>query len=69
MWLASTAEPAITSLSRVFSKSTIEERLYANDGPDSNIIEVLVSRVRSKLSGAGAKGIIQTIRGLGYLVR
>lgn len=54
---------------RVFSKSTIESRLYPNDVPDSNIVEVLVSRVRSKLAKAGATGLIQTIRGLGYVVR
>lgn len=54
---------------RVFSKSTIESRLYPNDVPDSNIVEVLVSRLRSKLGKAGASGLIQTIRGLGYVVR
>jgi DNA-binding response OmpR family regulator len=59
----------LTNRGRVFSKGTIEERLYAEEGPDSNMIEVLVSRVRGKLADAGAKGIIQTIRGLGYVVR
>jgi DNA-binding response OmpR family regulator len=54
---------------RVFSKSTIESRLYPESVPDSNIVEVLVSRVRNKLAAAGARGLIKTIRGLGYVVR
>jgi DNA-binding response OmpR family regulator len=54
---------------RVFSKSTIESRLYPSTVPDSNTVEVLVSRLRSKLSKAGANDLIQTIRGLGYVVR
>jgi two-component system response regulator QseB len=54
---------------RIFSKSTIESRLYPHSVPDSNIVEVLVSRLRNKLSTAGAKELIRTIRGLGYVVR
>src|SRR5690606_26096147 len=34
---------------RVFSKATIEDRLYREAPPSSNAVEVLVSRLRSKL--------------------
>jgi len=54
---------------RVFSKHTLEDRLYADQQPDSNAVEVLVSRVRRKLTGAGLDRVIETIRGLGYVVR
>jgi DNA-binding response OmpR family regulator len=54
---------------RVFSKRTLEDRLYAQDVPTSNAIEALVSRVRKKLAGVGLDGAIETIRGLGYVVR
>jgi DNA-binding response OmpR family regulator len=53
---------------RVYSKDTLEEKLY-QDIPASNAVEALVSKLRSKLSSAGATDLIQTIRGLGYVVR
>jgi DNA-binding response OmpR family regulator len=34
-----------------------------------NYIEAHISRLRSKLSGVGARGIVQTVRGFGYVVR
>jgi DNA-binding response OmpR family regulator len=34
-----------------------------------NYVEAHVSRLRSKLADAGAPGVVQTIRGVGYLVR
>lgn len=54
---------------RVFSRTTLEERLYPQEPPASNAIEVLVSRLRRKLAGAGVADAIQTVRGLGYVVR
>ena len=54
---------------RVFSKSTIEDRLYDVDGPTSNAVEALVSRVRAKLGEAGVEDAVETLRGLGYVIR
>lgn len=54
---------------RVFSRRTLEDRLYADETPASNAIEVLVSRLRKKLAGAGLDRVVETIRGLGYVVR
>ncbi|HEX7001279.1 MAG TPA: response regulator transcription factor [Trueperaceae bacterium] len=54
---------------RVFSKATIEDRLYREATPSSNAVEVLVSRLRSKLTAAGVRGLIETVRGLGYVTR
>jgi DNA-binding response OmpR family regulator len=59
----------ITNQGRVYSKSTIEERLHRDEPPNSNTVEALISKLRSKLASAGVHDIIQTIRGLGYVIR
>src|SRR5258708_4303453 len=35
-------------------------------GPESNSLEVHVSRIRQKLEGGGESRLIQTVRGIGY---
>lgn len=48
---------------RVVSKTELTEHLYAQDfDRDSNVIEVLINRLRNKLGA----GLIKTHRGLGY---
>src|SRR5690606_96999 len=54
---------------RVYSKNEIEDRLYREAQPTSNAIEVLVSRLRTKWAAAGAKKIVETVRGMGYVTR
>ena len=54
---------------RVFAKSTLEERLYETEAPASNVLEVLVSRLRAKLAGAGVDGVVENVRGMGYVIR
>ena len=54
---------------RVFAKAELESRLFPGAPPASNALEVVVSRVRKKLAEAGAEGVIETVRGLGYVVR
>jgi len=54
---------------RVFVKGELEGRLFADAPPASNALEVVVSRLRKKLAEAGAEGVIDTVRGLGYVVR
>ena len=62
-------ELLLANQGRVFSKSTIEDRLYRAEPPSSNAVEVLVSRLRSKLSAVGVKDVVETVRGLGYVTR
>ncbi len=51
----------------VVSKSTLTEHLYNEDEErDSNVIEVFVRRLRSKLDPAGTLNPISTLRGAGY---
>ncbi len=54
---------------RVYGKDTIQDRLYAETVPASNAVEALVSRLRSKLDRAGVKGMVENLRGLGYVIR
>ena len=55
---------------RIFSKEDLEDRLYGADRlPGSNTVEVFVSNLRRKLTAAGVEGMIQTVRGMGYVVR
>ena len=55
----------LSARGRVLSRRALEERLYAFDDEISgNAVEVYVSRLRAKLGSE----VIETRRGLGYLV-
>ncbi len=58
-------EPLIARPGAVLSRSQLEEKLYGwKDDISSNAVEVYVHGLRKKLGA----GLIQTVRGLGYLV-
>jgi two-component system response regulator PhoP len=51
----------------VVSKAELRDYLYPHDSdPDSNVIEVVVGRLRRKLDPGGALQPIETLRGRGY---
>ncbi len=53
--------------SEVVSKATLADYLYPHDDDrDSNVIEVLIGRLRKKLDPDGARKPIETLRGRGY---
>lgn len=55
---------------RVVSKMELNEHLYDEDAdPDSNVIEVIIGRLRRKLDPAGDWQPIETLRGRGYRFR
>jgi two-component system response regulator MprA len=55
---------------RVLSHSVIYDRVWGYDfGPASNALRVYVGYLRRKLEGAGARQLIQTVRGVGYALR
>lgn len=59
----------LSNRGRVFSKEDLESRLYGlQDMPDSNTVEVFVSRLRKKLTQAGINSAIRTIRNMGYVI-
>lgn len=54
---------------RVWSRDDLERKLYGDDLPDSNTVEVLVSKVRKRLRLLGVDDdLIRTVRGKGYTV-
>jgi two-component system response regulator MprA len=54
----------------VLPHSLIYDRVWGYDfGPASNALRVYVGYLRRKLEGAGARQLIHTVRGVGYVLR
>jgi len=58
----------LTHPGRVFSREDLEVRLYGDDPPDSNTVEVFVYQLRRRIRALGAADPIRTVRGKGYTV-
>ena len=55
------------NIGKVITKMDFADQLYqGNDDPDSNVIEVLVGRLRTKLDAKNRERFIKTLRGRGY---
>ena len=55
---------------QVLPRSMINERVWGYDfGPASNSLGVYVGYLRRKLGDAGGRDLIQTVRGVGYILR
>jgi DNA-binding response OmpR family regulator len=55
---------------QVITRDMFYERIWGYDfGGESNILEVYISYLRNKLEKAGAGGMLQTVRGAGYVLR
>jgi len=55
---------------RIYTREDLERHLYgADDLPGSNTVEVFVSGLRKKLSHMGVDDLIQTVRGVGYVIQ
>jgi len=56
---------------QVLTRNVILENIwgYHDDIPESNIVDVYVRYLRNKLAAAGKSRLIQTVRGLGYVLR
>jgi len=51
----------------VLSKAALADYLYPHDDDcDSNVIEVMIGRLRKKLDNNGSQTPIETLRGRGY---
>ncbi len=51
----------------VLSRATLQEHCYEDgDDPDSNVLEVIIGRLRRKLDPDGSLRPIETLRGRGY---
>lgn len=55
---------------RVLSKTMIMEHVWDYDfDPQTNVVDVLVSRLRSKIDKGFPRKLIHTVRGVGYVLR
>jgi two-component system, OmpR family, response regulator MprA len=55
---------------QVLTREVIYEHIWNYDfGGESNIIEVYIRYLRSKLEAFGGSRVIQTVRGVGYALR
>ncbi len=62
-------EQLLRRYGRVVPKDVLEENLYGfGEEVTSNSVEVHISRLRKRLSGANASVSIHTLRGIGYLL-
>ena len=55
---------------QVLTRDTIYERIWGYDfGGESNIIEVYVRYLRTKMETDGEQRLLHTVRGVGYVLR
>ncbi len=55
---------------RVYSRAEIERSVWGEDlPPTSNVVDVHIANIRSKLRDAGGFGVIRTVRGVGYAIK
>ena len=55
---------------RVLSRDQLLEQVWGYDfGGDDNVLEVYVGYLRIKFEAAGEPRLIQTVRGIGYVLR
>jgi DNA-binding response OmpR family regulator len=55
---------------RVVSKTMIMEHIWNYDfDPQTNVVDVLVCRLRSKVDKDFEKKLIHTVRGVGYVLK
>lgn len=55
---------------RVLSRTLITEYAWGyNFDPGTNIVDVVINRLRKKIEGLGSSRLIHTVRGVGYVLR
>lgn len=55
---------------RVLTRSAIADHVWDQSREsDSNVIDVLVGRLRKKIRAAGGRDLLRTVKGLGYVLR
>ncbi|HKW79059.1 MAG TPA: response regulator transcription factor [Candidatus Limnocylindria bacterium] len=60
----------LASPRKVLTRATIFEKIWGYDfGPESNALDVYIGYLRRKLEQGGEPRIIQTVRGVGYVLR
>jgi two-component system, OmpR family, alkaline phosphatase synthesis response regulator PhoP len=59
-----------TQPGRVYSRREIEQNVWGEDlPPSSNVVDVHIANIRSKMRDVGGYGVIRTVRGVGYAIK
>jgi two-component system response regulator MprA len=60
----------MTNAGTVLEHGLIYDRVWGYDfGPEANSLRVYIGYLRRKLARAGARPLIRTVRGVGYVLR
>jgi two-component system copper resistance phosphate regulon response regulator CusR len=63
-------EYLVRNAGRVVTRTMILEQVWrVRIDPSTNVVEVQIYRLRNKVDGEGKRPLIQTIRGIGYVLR
>jgi two-component system response regulator MprA len=63
-------EALVRSSGRVLTRDRLIDSVWGNEREvESNTLDVFVRQLRAKLEAAGSRKLIQTIRGVGYVIR
>jgi len=63
-------EYLMRNVGRVLNRSSILEHVWGSDqGAASNVVDVYVNYLRRKVESQGESRLIQTVRGVGYVIR
>lgn len=63
-------ELLIRSPGRVFTRTQLLEHVWGYDfDPETNVVDVYIRRVRSKIDAENSPSLIETVRGVGYRFR
>ncbi|MDT3695526.1 MAG: response regulator transcription factor [Ignavibacterium sp.] len=63
-------EYLVRNKNRVISRTRLSEHIYEfHFDPETNVIDVFINKLRNKIDKGFQKQIIQTVRGVGYLIK
>lgn len=63
-------EYLLRNKNRVISRTKLSEHIYEfHFDPETNVIDVFINKLRNKVDKGFEKQIIQTVRGVGYLIK
>jgi DNA-binding response OmpR family regulator len=66
----SVLEQLLLRRTSILSREKIAEHIYTEDSEQgSNVIDVFINKLRRKLEASGLNGVIETVRGEGYVIR
>jgi len=62
-------EAMVSRCGQVFTRDTIQERIWQDSSGLSNVVDVTIRHLRKKIDEGASRKLIHTVYGLGYVVR